>query len=133
MGQQCPEGWTLYPVPSPKFKGTDISADHFYHNWVDRYDALGLGKNIPIVNGTGADSLIAYEPDAKKWVTIRVPYPLDFYTRNMDGRIDDPKAGWKGRGIWTGNQERVIWHLEGGKGNTTSIAHIQIRPDPLAK
>ena len=133
MGQQCPEGWTLYPVPSPKFKGTDISADHFYHNWVDRYDALGLGKNIPIVNGTGADSLIAYEPNTKKWVTIRVPYPLDFYTRNMDGRIDDPKAGWKGRGIWTGNQERVIWHLEGGKGNTTSIAHIQMRPDPLAK
>jgi len=27
----------------------------------------------------------------------------------------------------------VIWHLEGGKGNTTSIAHIQMRPDPLAK
>jgi hypothetical protein len=133
IGQQCPEGWTLYPVPGPRFKGTDISADHFYHNWVDRFDALGLGKNVPIVNGTGADSLIAYLPETKKFVTIRVPYPLDFYTRNMDGRIDDPKAGWKGRGLWTGNEERTIWHLEGGKGNTTSIAHIQIRPDPLAK
>jgi hypothetical protein len=133
MGQQCPEGWTLYPVPGPKFKGTGVSADHFYHNWVDRYNALGLGKNVPIVNGTGSDALIAFLPETKKFVTIRVPYPLDFYTRNMDGRIDDPNAGWKGRGLWTGNEERVIWHLEGGKGNTTSIAHIQMRPDPLAK
>jgi hypothetical protein len=91
-GQQCPEGWTLYPVPSPKFL-----------------------------------------PDTKKFITMRVPYPLDFYTRNMEGRIDDPKAGWKGRGLWTGNEEKVIWNLEGGKGNTTSIAHFQIRPDPLAK
>ncbi len=132
-GQQCPEGWTLYSVPGPKFKGTDISSDHFYHNWVDRYNALGLGANVPIVNGTGSDSLIAFLPETKAFVTIRVPYPLDFYTRNMDGRIDDPKAGWKGRGLWTGNEERVIWHLEGGKGNTTSIAHIQLRPDPLAK
>jgi hypothetical protein len=64
---------------------------------------------------------------------MRVPYPLDFYTRNVDFRIDDPKAGWKGRGLWTGNEDRVIWHLEGGKGNTTSVAHFQIRPDPLAK
>jgi hypothetical protein len=132
-GQQCPEGWTLYPVPSPKFKGTNVSADHFYHNWVDRYDTLGLGKNVPIVDGTGADSLIAFLPDTKKFITMRVPYPLDFYTRNMEGRIDDPNAGWKGRGLWTGNEEKVIWNLEGGKGNTTSIAHFQIRPDPLAK
>jgi hypothetical protein len=132
-GQQCPEGWTLYPVPSPKFKGTTVSADHFYHNWVDRYDTLGLGKNVPIVDGTGADSLIAFLPETKKFITMRVPYPLDFYTRNMEGRIDDPKAGWKGRGLWTGNEEKVIWNLEGGKGNTTSIAHFQMRPDPLAK
>jgi hypothetical protein len=132
-GQHCPEGWTLYPVPSPKFKGAEVPADHFYHNWVDRYDTLGLGKNVPIVNATDTDSLIAFLPETKKFVRMRVPYPLDFYTRNMDGRIDDPKAGWKGRGLWTGNEERVIWHLEGGKGNTTSIAHFQIRPDPLAK
>jgi hypothetical protein len=132
-GQQCPEGWTLYPVPSPKFKGTNISADHFYHNWVDRQNTLGLGKNVPIVDGTGADSLIAFLPETKKFITMRVPYPLDFYTRNVEGRIDDPNAGWKGRGLWTGNEEKVIWHLEGGKGNTTSIAHFQIRPDPLAK
>jgi hypothetical protein len=103
------------PGAGPEVQGTNISADHFYHNWVDRYNTLGLGKNVPIVNGTGADSLIAFLPETKKFVTMRVPYPLDFYTRNMEGRIDDPNAGWKGRGLWTGNEEKVIWHLEGGR------------------
>jgi hypothetical protein len=133
LGQQCPEGWTLVPVPGPKFKGTGILADSFYHNWLDRYDVLGLGKDVTIICANGSDSLIAYIPEKKQFVTMRVPYPLDFYTRNVDFRIDDPKAGWKGRGMWTGNEDRVIWHLEGGKGNTTSVAHFQIRPDPLAK
>jgi hypothetical protein len=132
-GQHCPEGWTLYPVPGPKFKGSEVLADSFYHNWVDRYDTLGLGKNVPIVDGTGSDSLIAFVPETKKFVTMRVPYPLDFYTRSMSGRIDDPNAGWKGRGVWAANDERVIWHVEGGKGTTTFVVHFQIRPDPLAK
>ena len=28
-GQHCPEGWTLYPVPGPKFKGTRSSGGPF--------------------------------------------------------------------------------------------------------
>ena len=132
-GQQCPEGWTLYPVPGPTFKGTDIRSDYFYLSWVDRENTLGLGKDVPVVDGTCSDSLIAYLPDQKKFVTMRVPYPMGFYTRSMDGRIDDPKAGWKGRGIWAGNNERVVWHIEGGKGMTSQMVHFQMRPDPLAK
>ncbi len=132
-GQHCPEGWTLYPVPGPKFKGSEIPADFFYDNWVDGYNTLGLGEGVPIVNGTGSDSLFAFVPDAKKFVTLRVPYPMGFYTRSVGGRIDDPKAGWKGRGLWAANNERVAWHIEGGKGTTTFVAHFQIRPDPLAK
>jgi hypothetical protein len=58
---------------------------------------------------------------------------MGFYTRSVGGRIDDAKAGWKGRGLWTANEERVIWHLEGGKGTPTFVAHFQVRPDPLAK
>jgi len=41
-GQQCPEGWTIYPVPGPMFKGTDAHTDWHYLNWVDRYNTLGL-------------------------------------------------------------------------------------------
>jgi len=28
-------------------------------------------------------------------VTLRVPYPLGFYAKRFDGRVDDPNAGWK--------------------------------------
>jgi hypothetical protein len=132
-GQHCPEGWTLYPVPGPLFKGTDVRADYFYLGWVDRENTLGLGRDIPIIDGTDSDSLIAFLPDQKKFVTLRVPYPMGLYTRSMDGRIDDPAGGWKGRGVWAGNNERVVWHIEGGKGTTSQIVHFQVRPDPLAK
>jgi hypothetical protein len=133
-GQHCPEGWTLYPIPGPKFKGdTDEKADYYYYNWVDRYNTLGLGANVPIVNGTGSDSLIAFLPDKRQFINLRVPYPLGFYTRGMDGRIDDPNGGWKGRGVWAANNDRVSWLKEGGKGETSFVAHFQIRPDPLAK
>ena len=132
-GQQCPEGWTLYPVPGPKFKGSSFSADFFYYNWVDRFDTFGMGKNVSVVTGTNSDSLILFDPRTKQFVTLRVPYPLGFYTRYVDGRIDDPNAGWKGRGLWSADETRVNWHDEGGKGSTSYVAHFQLRPDPLAK
>jgi hypothetical protein len=132
-GQHCPEGWTIYPVPGPVFKGTDIRTDWHYLNWVDRYNTLGLGNNVSVVLGTDSDSLKVFKPDTKEWFTFRVPYPMGFYTRDMDGRIDDPKTGWKGRGLWASTETRVIWHAEGGKGQTPQMVHFQLRPDPLAK
>ena len=35
-----------------------------------------------------------------KMVMLRVPYPMGFYAKGLDGRIDDPNGGWKGRGLW---------------------------------
>jgi len=132
-GQHCPEGWTIYPVPGPKFKGSNVPSDFFYYNWVDRFNTFGLGENVPVIAGTDSDALIVFDPKTKKFITLRVPYPLGFYMRYMDGRIDDPKAGWKGRGLWSSNDTRVSSHNEGGKGATSFIVHFQLRPDPLAK
>jgi hypothetical protein len=132
-GQHCPEGWTIYPVPGPMFKGTDARSDWFYLNWVDRYNTLGLGANVQVVLGTASDSLYLFKPDTKEWLTVHMPYPMGgLYTRDIDGRIDDPKAGWKGRGLWASTETRVIWHEEGGKGSTPQMVHVQLRPDPLA-
>ena len=101
-GQQCQEGWSLYATPGPKLAGVDDhgSADFHYYNWVDQFDTLGLGKNVPIATGSTSDSLLAFLPDEEEFVIMRVPYPLGFYSRGMDGRIDDPTTGWKGRGVW---------------------------------
>jgi hypothetical protein len=132
-GQHCPEGWTMYPIPGPGFKGTDAKADWHYVNWVDRMNTFGLGPNVSVVLGTGSDSLLLFKPETKEWFTVRVPYPMGLYTRDIDGRIDDPKTGWKGRGLWASTETRVIWHAEGGKGQVPQMVHFQIRPDPLAK
>src|SRR5712671_6374275 len=51
----------------------------------------------------------------------------------MDGRIDDPKAGWKGKGLWATYGTRTPFHAEGGKGTTSKVLHFQLRPDPLAR
>jgi hypothetical protein len=131
-GRQCPEGWTLYPTPGPKFKNVTASgsADSHYYAWVDQFDTLGLGKNTPIATGNSSDSLIALVNG--KFLILRVPYPMGFFAKGMDGRFDDPKAGWKGKGVWTTWGTRTPFHSETGKGTMPKVVHFQIRPDPLA-
>ena len=131
-GQHCPEGWMLYPSPGPQLKGVSLSgsADSHYYDWVDQFDTLGLGKNVPIVTGNGSDSLMALVNG--KFVVLRVPYPLGFFAKGMDGRFDDAKAGWKGKGVWTTWGTRTAFHSETGKGTNSKVVHFQMRPDPLA-
>jgi hypothetical protein len=131
-GKHCPEGWTLYRMPGPQFKDVKDpgSANHAYYIWVDRYNTLGLGPNVPIATTNGGESLLAIVDG--KFVDIRVPYPLGFFSKNADGRIDDPKAGWKGRGLWTTSGTRTVFHGEGGTSAQPKVFKVQIRPDPLA-
>ena len=132
-GKHCPEGWTLYPFPGPKMAndaGTG-SAEASYYTWVDQFDTFGLGKDVPIATGNANESLLALVNS--QWVNLRVPYPLGFYTKWMDGRIDDPNAGWKGKGLWATVSTRAPFHMEGGKGTTSKVIHFQLRPDPLAR
>ena len=42
-------------------------------------------------------------------VLMRVPYPMGFYAKGLDARIDDPNAGWKGRGLWSATGDRTPW------------------------
>jgi hypothetical protein len=110
----------------------DGSADFEYYNWVDQYNTLGMGENIPIVTGTSSDSLQAFDPKTKKWTILRVPYPMGFFVRGMDGRIDNANGGWKGRGIYATYGEDMTWHIEGGAGQKTKLVKFQLRPSPLA-
>jgi hypothetical protein len=131
-GKHCPEGWTLYRMPGPQFRGVDASgsANHAYYIWVDRYNTFGLGVNVPIAETNGGESLMAVVDG--RIIDFRVPYPLGFFTKNVDGRIDDPGAGWKGKGLWTTSGTRTMFHNEGGTQNRPKVYHIQMRPDPLA-
>jgi hypothetical protein len=132
-GSECPEGWTLYQTKGPKLKGTDIPADFHYFNWVDQQNILGRGENTPLATGSNSDSLLVLDPNTQQWLTLRVPYPLGFYSRGLDGRIDDPRAGWKGRALYANYGTHFVWHIEGGKGTKGKLVKFQLRPDPLAR
>ncbi len=70
---------------------------------------------------------------------MRVPYPLGFYARGLDARLDDPRtpptgfAGWKSRAVWSNYGTHFVWHIEGGKGVKGKEVKFQVRPNPLAR
>jgi hypothetical protein len=132
-GQHCPEGWSLYAEPLPQMKGyaEPGSSEGSYYTWVDQFDTSGLGRNTPINTGNASEGLLALKDG--KWVVLRVPYPLGFYTKWLDGRIDDPNAGWKGKGLWSTVSTRAPFHMETGKGTPSKVLKFQLRPNPIAK
>src|SRR6266436_6255163 len=132
-GKHCPEGWTLYPFPGPQLQNISEtgSAEASYYTWVDQFNTLGLGENVPMATGNANESLLALVNG--QWVNLRVPYPMGYYAKWMDGRIDDANGGWKGRGLWSTFGNRTPFHVEGGKGTTPKVVRFQLRPDPLAR
>ena len=104
---------------------------------------LGLGANTPIATGNQSDSLHALVNGHV--IELRVPYPMGFFAKGLDGRIDDPNGGWKGRGLWVTSGNRTPVHIEGidapapgapGASPETAssplVVNFQLRPNPLA-
>ena len=89
-GTQCPEGWSFYALPGPQMRDVQDngSAEASYYAWVDRFDSLGLGKDVPIAMGNLNSGVLALVNG--KFVRFTVPYPMGFFAKNVDGRIDDP-------------------------------------------
>jgi hypothetical protein len=131
----CPEGWKLYQMPGPEFEGEEgqpgAGTEAPYYDWVDQYDTFGLGKDTPIATGNESDSLAALRDG--KWTVMRVAYPIGYFAKGMDGRVDDPNTGWKGKGLWSTFSDRAATHIEGGKGETSKVVHFQLRSSPLDK
>jgi hypothetical protein len=131
-GRHCPEGWTLYRFPGPQFRDVqdDGSAEASYYVWIDWFNSFGLGENVPIATGNMSDAYFALVDG--KFVTLRVPYPMGFFAKWAEGRIDHPGAGWKGRSLWATYSNRTVFHVEGGKENRPRVVRFQLRPNPLA-
>ena len=134
-GGQCPEGWTLWSTPGPQFaalaaEANSGSTDMHYYLWVDQFDTLGMGRDVVVLNGTGSDSLLVFDPATEGFTVIRIPYPLNSYTRGLDGRIDDAQAGWSGRGLWFTNGIDPVVHAEVPR---SYVGQVQLRPHPLAE
>jgi hypothetical protein len=99
--------------------------------WVDWFNTLGLGENVPIATANTSDGYHALVDG--KFVTLRVPYPMGLFPKWGEGRIDDAGAGWKGRGLWATNSTRTPFHSEGGTKARPTVVKFQLRPDPLAR
>ena len=146
--QQCAEGWRFYPIPGPSFSiasptaGADVvlrggvaarTTDFIHAVAVDRSDVLALneGRAVPWALLSNSDAAAALLPTTGEFVTLRVPYPLGFYGRSLSPRIDDPRRGWKGRGVWSAYSSQTPSHIEGA--GRSKVVKFQMRPDPLAK
>ncbi|HEY3161416.1 MAG TPA: carboxypeptidase-like regulatory domain-containing protein [Vicinamibacterales bacterium] len=132
-GRQCAEGWTFFQLPGPQLKDVSDpgSAEASYYTWIDRFDVFGLGRNVPIAMGNLNSSIFALVDG--RFINIALPYPMGFFAKNVDARIDDANAGWKGRALWSTYGTRTMFHLEGGTANRPKAVKIQLRPDPLAR
>jgi hypothetical protein len=73
--------------------------------------------------------MLIFDPKKETFSVFRMAYPMPFYTRGLDGRIDDANGGWKGRGIWATYSSYMPKFTETHFG---SVNHIQVRPNPLA-
>jgi hypothetical protein len=132
-GQSCPEGWTFYRMNDPTYGNSVYHANESYLTHMDMHDALGLGKDAPMYGSVNTDAIEVLNPQTKQFVTLRVPYPMGFFPRSANGRVDDPKAGWKGKGLWADYASYAGWHIEGGAGTLPKAVKFQMRPSPLAK
>jgi hypothetical protein len=142
-GEKCPEGFSFYALPGPGFQGDPGAEENPYYMWVDWFNILGLGANVPFETGNQSDALHALV--GGQVIELRVPYPMGFFAKGLEGRIDDPNAGWKGRELWVTSGNRTPFHIEGvdapapgAPGATPQtlssplVVEFQLRPDPLA-
>jgi hypothetical protein len=77
-----------------------------------------------------------------KIVELCIPYPMGFFAKGVDGRIDEPNAGWKGRGLRVASGNRTPAHIGGINApspgapdkmlSSPLVVYFQLRPDPLA-
>jgi hypothetical protein len=119
------EGWSFHK-PRPRLQNNDNSAEASYYSWVDQHDTLG--RHVPISTANLQDGFAAL--GTARWCAARALLAR-FYAKGLDGRIDDPNAGWKGRGLWSSSGDRTPYLIEGG-GPQTDGGALQVRPDPLA-
>ena len=133
-GQHCPEGWTLYALPGPNYKGAvdSGSADSAYYDFVDRFDMLGVGKDIPLATGNLSEA----SAGAGRRQVPDVPRALS------DGVLCKGH-GWpdrqsEGRLEGEGDLDDLSRHArrstsKAARGRRASWLKFQVRPDPLSK
>jgi hypothetical protein len=90
-GAVYPAGSVVQLIPGEAMVKRDKGFNDATHDW--EFFELGVSKDGTQVR--------------KRGITMKVLCPNDFYAEGLDGRIDNPNTGWKGRGLWTSSGDRV--------------------------
>ena len=88
---------------------------------------FGLGSDVPYATGNANEALLALVDG-----TVRdLARPLSdgvLSPRAWTGGSTIRMRAGKDRGLWTTYGTRTPFHLEGGKGTTSKVVHLQLRP-----
>ena len=134
-GQHCREGWTLHPVPGPRFKRR----------------ARRRGRRLPVLQLRR--SLQHVRPRRRTCRSPTAPTPIRCSRCSRTGpgwccacriRSGSSRAAWtaastirrpagRGAAIYADYGPNAVWHIEGGLGTRSAVVKFQLRPDPLAK
>ena len=88
-------------------------------------------NDVPIACANGSEFLLALVDG--KFVDIRIPYPLGFFSKNVDGRIDDPNGGLeRPRRFGRHPVHGPISTAKAARSDQPKVFKVQMRPDPLA-
>jgi len=93
----------------------ESSADFEYYNWVDQFNTLGLGENIPIVTGTSSIRCRRLTPPRKNDHHAR-PVSDGLLLQRNGRRIDNAKRRLEGTRRLGHLRRDMTWHIEGGAG-----------------
>ena len=133
-GAHCPEGWTFSSTARAAVEGRERSRER-------GGELLHVGRLVRHVRPRQEradrdgqpEQLDPRRSSTARFINFTLPYPMGFFAKNVDGRIDNPNAGWKGSALWSTYGTRTMFHLEGGTANRPKAVKIQVRPDPLAR
>ena len=131
-GQHCPEGWTLLPRAAAAVQGRDRSgsAEGSYYTWVDQFDTLGLGENVPINTGNPSDGLLVLKDGRVGGTARALPAGLLHQVdgrphRRSQRRLEGPRP------VGHHQHSHAVPHGDGA-GTTSKVIQFQMRPDPLS-
>ena len=110
-GKICPEGWALYQFPGPQFRDVkdDGSANYAYYVWVDRYNTLGLGANVPIAETNGGESFLLSSTASSSISAF--PIRLAFSARMSTAVLTIRRRAGRDA-VWTTSGTRTVFHGE---------------------
>jgi len=122
-------GLTLVITLSPIFNVVPVQAQQRLTTAAQQKNVIGAIALDP--DDIGGVVRSSKGPEAGVWVIAETKDLATKFARIVV--TDDQGRYVKGRALWTTYASIAPWTYEGGKGTTSKVVKLQLRPDALAK